>query len=168
MSGRRDPRDRGLSWLGGERLAIGRLPTASSLAELPAHGVTHVVNCRATLQVWFSQDLAAERALFGRARVAHAPLLDLGRRQPPRLWAEAARFAAQILAADSGAGVLVHCKAGRRRSAMVAYAVLRLRGHGPDDAAALITRYRTEAELVPAYLASVESWLRGPARSGGN
>jgi protein-tyrosine phosphatase len=159
MTGWRDPHDRGLSWLGGERLAIGRLPTAATLAELPAHGVTHVVNCRATLQVWISRDLAAERALFGRTRVVHARLFDFGRPQPPRLWAAAARFAAQVLAADSDAGVLIHCKAGRRRSAMVAYAVLRLGGHDPDAAAALITRYRTEAELVPAYLASVESWL---------
>jgi hypothetical protein len=42
---------------------------------------------------------------------------------------------------------------------MVAYAVLRTRGHGPEDAAALVLRYRPQAELVPNYVRSVERWL---------
>ena len=55
--------------------------------------------------------------------------------------------------------VLIHCTAGRRRSVMVAYAVLRLRGHDRSQAAALLLRYRKEAVLVPAYVRSVEQWL---------
>jgi hypothetical protein len=42
---------------------------------------------------------------------------------------------------------------------MVAYAVLRLRGHDRAPAADLVLRYRAEAELVPAYVRSVERWL---------
>jgi hypothetical protein len=42
---------------------------------------------------------------------------------------------------------------------MLAYAVLRLRGHDRTQAAALVLRYRTEAILVPAYVRSVERWL---------
>ncbi len=42
---------------------------------------------------------------------------------------------------------------------MVAYAVLRLRGHDRSQAAALVLRYRKEAVLVPAYVYSVEQWL---------
>jgi hypothetical protein len=42
---------------------------------------------------------------------------------------------------------------------MVAYAVLRLRGHTGPDAAAMILRHRREAELVEAYRISVEEWL---------
>ena len=42
---------------------------------------------------------------------------------------------------------------------MLAYAVLRLRGHAPGQAAELVPSYRTEAELVPAYVRSVERWL---------
>jgi hypothetical protein len=42
---------------------------------------------------------------------------------------------------------------------MVAYAVLRLRGHDRSQAAALLLRYRKEAVLVPAYVRSVEQWL---------
>ena len=57
---------------------------------------------------------------------------DNGRPQPSRLWAPAARFAAGRLDEDPDAAVLIHCQQGRRRSAMVAYAVLRLRGHDPD------------------------------------
>ena len=55
--------------------------------------------------------------------------------------------------------VLIHCTAGRRRSPMLAYAVLRLRGHDRTRAAALVLSYRTEAVLVPAYVRSVERWL---------
>ena len=46
--------------------------------------------------------------------------------------APAAEFGARALEEDPAAGVLVHCQQGRRRSAMVAYAILRLRGHDPD------------------------------------
>jgi hypothetical protein len=42
---------------------------------------------------------------------------------------------------------------------MLAYPVLRLRGHDRTRAAALVLSYRTEAQLVPAYVRSVERWL---------
>jgi protein-tyrosine phosphatase len=150
-----------LSWLDDERLAIGSLPTAATLPRLPAAGVTHVINCRTRLQTWFSQDLAVERALLGPDRVAHAPMWDTGRPQPPRRWSAAARFAAEALAADPTAGVLVHCQHGRRRSVLVAYAVLRLRGRDAVSARELICRYRPGAVLVDAYLSSVDRWLTG-------
>lgn len=149
----------GFSWLEGERLAIGSLPVGDAVARLPELGVTHVVNCRAQLQTRISQDLWAERRVFGPDRVAHAPMWDHGRPQPSRLWAPAARFAAAALEDDPSAGVLIHCQQGRRRSAMVAYAVLRLRGHDPADAARLVLENRAPATLVPAYKASVEEWL---------
>ncbi len=98
--------------------------------------------------------------MFGPDHVAHAPMWDRGHPQPSRLWAPAARFAATALDDDPHAGVLVHCQQGRRRSAMVAYAVLRLRGHEPADAARLVLDSRAPATLVPAYRASVEEWLR--------
>lgn len=153
-----------LTWLGQERIAIGCLPTPATLAALPELGVTHIVNCRSMPLTWLSQDLAVERELLGIARVAHAPMWDLGRPQPPKLWAPAAVFAADALATDRSARVLIHCHQGRRRSAMVAYAVLRLRGHDPAAAASLITTHRVEAVLVPAYVDSVERWLRSTAR----
>jgi len=43
-------------------------------------------------------------------------------------------------------------------------AVLRLRGHDRTRAAALVLTYRTEAELVPAYVRSVERWLATATR----
>src|SRR5204862_3515807 len=57
------------------------------------------------------------------------------------------------------AGVLIHCHQGRRRSILLAYAVLRLRGRGPEEALADITTHRLEARPVDAYVASVERWL---------
>ena len=148
-----------LSWIGEERIAIGSVPPAGSVAGLAGQGVTHVVNCRAWEQVRMRGDLAAERAVFGAARVAHAPMRDLGLGQQPRLWAEAACFAARVLDEQPQARVLIHCSAGRRRSAMVAYAVLRLRGRTAGEAASLVLRYRAGAQLVPAYVRSVEQWL---------
>jgi protein-tyrosine phosphatase len=150
-----------LSWVGEERIAISAVPSLQAVAQLAEQGVTHVVNCRPRAQVRWSGDLAAERAAFGPERVAHAPMQDHGRRQRPETWAAAAGFAARVLDDQPQAGVLIHCTAGRRRSAMVAYAVLRLRGHDRTQAAALVLRYRPQAQLVPAYVRSVERWLAG-------
>ena len=47
---------------------------------------------------------------------------------------------------------------------MLAYAVLQLGGHAPGQAAELVPSYRTEAELVPAYVRSVERWLATAVR----
>src|SRR5215469_14048211 len=140
-----DPHSTALSWVGGERIAISGMPLRRSVARLAEQGVTHVVNCRARPQVKLSGDLTAERVAFGHGCVVHAPMWDLGLRQRPRLWAEAAAFAARVLADDPQARVLIHCHWGRRRSAMLAYAVLRLRGHASDDASALVLRYRPQA-----------------------
>ncbi|MDG4826323.1 hypothetical protein O7635_31115 [Asanoa sp. WMMD1127] len=148
-----------LSWIGEERIAVGSLPTGVTLPLLRAEGVTHVINCRSRAQIWVSQDLAAERALFGPARVVHAPMLDFGQPQHPRLWSAAASYVAGVLTEESSANVLIHCHQGRRRSILLTYAVLRLRGREPDEAAELIANHRTEAVLVRAYAQSVERWL---------
>ena len=42
---------------------------------------------------------------------------------------------------------------------MIAYAVLRLRGRTTGEAASLVLMHRPGAELVPAYIRSVEQWL---------
>jgi protein-tyrosine phosphatase len=68
---------------------------------------------------------------------------------------------ARVLDEDATARVLIHCKAGIHRSVLVAYAALRLRNHSADDAADLILRYRAEAQLLPAYRASVDDWIGG-------
>jgi protein-tyrosine phosphatase len=153
-----------LSWIGDERIAISGVPSPQAVTHLAGQGVTHVVNCRPWVQVRWYGDLAAERAAFGPGRVAHAPMQDHGGPQRPAAWAAAACFAARVLEDQPDAGVLIHCSAGRRRSVMVAYAVLRLRGHGRARAAALVLRYRPQAQLVPAYIRSVERWLATAAR----
>jgi protein-tyrosine phosphatase len=148
-----------LTWIGDERIAISSVPPTRTVPYLAEQGVTHVVNCRPRAQVRWSGDLAAERAAIGSPRVAHAPMQDHGLPQRPAVWAPAACFAARVLDDQPQAGVLIHCTAGRRRSAMLAYAVLRLRGHDRTAAAELVLTYRTEAQLVPAYVRSVERWL---------
>jgi protein-tyrosine phosphatase len=151
---------KGFSWIGDERIAIGSLPVGRAVWDLSEQGITHAVNCRAGLQTHISQDLWALRRELGSERVAQAPMWDSGRPQPARLWAPAVEFALTALE-DPGAGVLIHCQQGRRRSAMVTYAVLRVRGHGPDEAARLILTHRPQARLVPVYTAGVERWLTG-------
>jgi protein-tyrosine phosphatase len=89
---------------------------------------------------------------------------DHGLPQRPAIWAAAACFAARVLDHQPQAGVLIHCTAGRRRSVMLAYAVVRLRGHDGSRAAALVLSYRPQAVLVPAYVRSVERWLPTAAR----
>ena len=153
-----------LTWIGDERIAISGVPSVWTVACLAEQGVTHVVNCRPRAQVRWSGDLMAERVAFGPGRVAHAPMQDHGLLQRPAVWAAAACFAARVLDDQPQAGVLIHCTAGRRRSVMLAYAVLRLRGHDRTGAAALVLSYRTEAELVPAYVHSVERWLATTVR----
>jgi protein-tyrosine phosphatase len=147
-----------VSWIGDQRIAVGGLPTAATLPTLTENAITHVVNCRSTAQTWISQDLAVERALLGPSRVVHAPMWDSGYPQPPHLWSAAALFTAQVL---------IHCHQGRSRSVMLTYAVLRLRGHSPDQATDLISRHRLQARIVDAYTTSVEQWLAAGAHPVG-
>lgn len=161
------PQNTPLSWIGDQRIAIGGMPTAANLPTLIRNGVTHIVNCRSLAQTWISQDLAVERALLGPSRVVHAPMWDSGYPQPPHLSSAAALFAAQVLTDDSAAHVLIHCHQGRSRSVMLTYAVLRLRGHSPDQATDLISRHRVQARIVDAYVASVEQWIATGASPAG-
>jgi hypothetical protein len=153
-----DPRLEELSWIGNERIAIGGVVTPATVFRLSERGVSHIVNCRSIGQVRLARDLAIERAIFGEDRVAHASLRDFGHRQNHRRWAPAAIFAAQALE-DPDAKVLIHCQKGKHRSVMVAYAVLRLRGYSAAESAALILDHRRGAELLSAYVESVERWL---------
>jgi len=62
-------------------------------------------------------------------------LLTTDARSPASLWSGAPPFAATVLGDDPHAGVLIHCQQGRRESVMLAYAILRLRGRGAQQAA---------------------------------
>ncbi len=150
---------RGWTWIGDTRLAVGAKPTPEDIERLGDAGITHIVNCRAREQHIISQDLWAERAALGQGRVRLAPMWDSGRPQDPRRWAGAVEFAIRALDQSPDFRVLIHCQQGRRRSAMVAYAVLRVRGLTSADAAGIILSSRPVARIVPAYRASVESWL---------
>ena len=146
------------TWIGDTRIAVGAMPLPETLDDLVASGITHVVNCRAAAQTGFSGDLAVEREIFGSDHVEVAPMWDHGRPQSPNAFGRGARFAADALD-DPNARVLIHCQKGRRRSVLVAYAALRLRGLAGDEAARVILSSRKEARVVPAYRRSVEEWL---------
>jgi len=156
----------GLSFVPGERVAIGAMPIAGEILRLPDHGITHLVVCRARPQTMFSQDLWAARKVLGKDNVVHAGMWDTGRPKDPEIWSDAALFAAEALHADPEARVLIHCQQGRRRSVMLAYATLRLLGHSEADAARGVLEARPMGRLVPAYRASVERWLAQRASVG--
>ena len=160
---RRWPATPQVSWIGEERIGVSGLPTPEAMRRLFDDGTTHVVNCCARVQTWLARDLASERRIFGASHVLHAPMWDFGQSQPPRRWSHAVSFAANALDQAPTTRVLIHCQGGRRRSILVTYAVLRLRGYTGDDAAALIVRHRPIAQIVPNYRDSVERWLAGGA-----
>jgi protein-tyrosine phosphatase len=149
----------GLNFVPGERVAIGAMPVSGKVLDLPGHGVTHLVVCRARPQRMFSQDFWAAQQVLGRENVTAAGMWDTGRPKDPEQWADAALFAAKVLQADPDARVLVHCQQGRRRSVMVAYATLRLLGRSEAEAARGVIEARPMGRLVPAYRSSVERWL---------
>jgi hypothetical protein len=148
-----------LSWIGHERIAISGVPSAQAVSRLAEQGVTHVVNCAGAGAGAVVRGSGGRtgglrpRASGARAHAGSRPAAK------GRGVGRAARFAARVVDDQPQAGVLIHCGAGRRRSVMLAYAVLRLRGQDRTQAAALVLRYRTGAQFVPAYVRSVERWL---------
>ncbi len=76
---------------------ISGVPPAAAVACLAAHGVTHVVNCRPRVGVWWARGSGGRAGRCRPRRVAHAPMHDHGLRKRPTVWTAAACFAARVL-----------------------------------------------------------------------
>jgi protein-tyrosine phosphatase len=73
-------------------------------------------------------------------------------------YAQALRFYQKALE-QTNSKVFVMCRAGRRRSASLAYFLLRASGLEPDKAESTIRRVRPCAKIVRAYRQSGEEYL---------
>ena len=150
----------GFSWIDGERLAIGSIPVGDAVERLPELGVTHVVNCRAQFQTRISQDLWAEREVFGDDHVAHAPMWDHGR--APAVAALGARGPLRGRRARGGPRRPACSSTASRAGGARRWSPTPSCGCAattPSEAARLVLASRAPARLVPAYRASVEEWL---------
>ncbi|HEU4407541.1 MAG TPA: hypothetical protein VFS43_19905 [Polyangiaceae bacterium] len=146
-----------------DRIAIGgMIGTAANVASLRRERVTHVIN----LQQGF--DDAPILAGTGVA-LCWLGVPDALPSFPEGALRRAVEFA-RGAALDPGYRLYLHCMAGRSRSPLFAYAILRSAGWGGSDAAAAIARADAAALLRPEHADAVERFLRsdhGPARPGG-
>ena len=75
-----------------------------------------------------------------------APTADDGTTKDGSWFAPAVDLALKALE-DPTAKILVHCWLGVRRGPSMVYAILRARGHSPEEAAAMVLAVRPSAEL---------------------
>jgi protein-tyrosine phosphatase len=135
-----------------ERLAVGgAIYTAANMRSLADSGITHVVN----LQREFD-----DRSIVGSTGVAVLCLdcADDFLPKPSELFWDAALFTLEALR-QPGARVLFHCAAGIHRSPMMLLSILRVLGHEPDEASAMITSVRPQVDFPDVYLDSIEEFL---------
>ena len=140
-----------------ERLSVGgRIPDRAAMAQLHEDGITHMVS------VAPEADAAPLAAAVGMQYLMNGCDDDYDPK-PPEFLDAAVSFVLQALELP-GSKVHVHCAAGTRRSIMVMLAVLRCLGHSQAEAMRLLTERRATAQFVPAYLESVEAYIRWRAK----
>lgn len=129
------------TWLavGGGQLAIGHRPKRPALLALRAAGCTHVLTLLSAREGAAQLEQAARDA--GLAWIGFP--LDNGDPLPRARDTEARALLAELAALlAGGARVFVHCSAGIHRTGMIAYALLRHLGYGPDAARAALRALR--------------------------
>jgi protein-tyrosine phosphatase len=148
-----DFRDPPLDWqFVTERLALGgAIYTVANMRSLADSGITHVVN----LQREFD-----DRSIVGSTGVAILCIdcADDFLPKPSELFWDAALFTLAALR-QPGARVLFHCAAGIHRSPMMLLAILRVLGHTSEEASAMISSVRPQADFPDVYLESIEEFL---------
>ena len=134
------------------QLAVGgAIWTSDVMREVAATGITHIVN----LQEEFD-----DHAIRGNTEVSilwNACIDDLLPKPAAFFW-HGVRFTLQALQ-DANSKVLFHCAAGSHRSPMMLLAVLRVLGHGSQEAAEMIQGVRLQADFPMVYLESVENFV---------
>lgn len=140
------------SWIT-ERLAVGgRIPDLQAMQRLRDEGITHVLNVAAECD---ESLIARDAGIVYR----HAGCEDDYEPKSPEFLDQAVQFALNALE-QPGTKLHVHCYAGARRSMMVTLAILRVLGMSQKEAMELLSAKRAAAQFVPAYVDSVEHYLR--------
>jgi protein-tyrosine phosphatase len=140
------------SWITGRLAVGGRIPDFQAMQRLREEGITHVLNVAAECD----ESLIARDACIV---YCHAGCEDDYEPKPPEFLDQAVQFALDALA-QPGTKLHVHCYAGARRSMMVTLAILRVLGMSQQEAMDLLSAKRAAAQFVPAYVESVENYLR--------
>lgn len=131
-----------------ERLAFGsKVRLYRHVEKLRELGITHVIDVR----MYPSKKLRTFKTI-------HLNFKDNGRPRPMWFYARALRFYRMALE-QPNSKVYVMCRAGRRRSASLAYFLLRASGASASTAEAAVLQARPCAMIVRAYRESGEKYL---------
>jgi len=125
--------------LGQGRLTLWHRPGARAVAELRAFG------CDCVVTLLSSREGASTVGKHVEQAGIEWFWLPLENGQPPQGAAsEAVLSAIPVLwqRLDAGRSILIHCSAGIHRTGMIAYALLRWRGHDEDEALVVIEKMR--------------------------
>lgn len=132
-----------------DRLAFGsKIRTLRHVKKLRSLGITHVVNLR---------DYDSQKAR--RFCCIWLGFKDNAKPRPRWFYGRALGFYRQAMSLPQ-TKVFVMCRAGKRRSASLAYFLLRASGIGPRKAEATIRRARPCVQIVRVYRESGENYLR--------
>ena len=146
------------SWIT-ERLALGgRVPDRNAMRQLREAGITHILSVAPEAD---EHEMATEMGIQFRL----TGCLDDYEPKPAGLLSDAVDY---VLAAlkEPNAKVHIHCFSGARRSVMVMLAVLRSQGMPLEEAMRLLSEKRAAAHFVPAYVESVENFVRQRRKAG--
>ncbi len=147
--------------VGSGRLALWHRPKLKAIAYLPRAGC----DCLTTLLS--EREGAPEIGAAVEAAGMEWSWIPLSEGRPP-VGAAERRARRELLALsrrlDAGRAILLHCSAGMHRTGMMAYALLRRRGHDAADALARIEAMRplTRQALTAAHLGWGEAWVAQP------
>ena len=135
-----------------DRMALGSsIRTAEGMQELARLGFTHVVN----MQIEFDNRRLSEGTGI---QVLWNGIEDDFLPKPSEFFWTGVRFALDALQKPESK-ILFHCAAGIHRSPLMLLTVLRVLGHGEDEAIGMILDARPQAGFPPLYLASLDEFL---------
>jgi hypothetical protein len=131
------------------RLAFGsKVNKRRHVAKLQTLGITHVVDLRG----YHSKKLHSFKSIWLGFR-------DDGKPRPRWFYGKALKFY-QKAVSQPKTRLFLMCRVGKRRSASLAYFLLRASGIGPRKSEGLVRKARPCARIVRSYRESCEEYLR--------
>jgi protein-tyrosine phosphatase len=125
------------------------------MIEVARAGITHIID----MQVEFDDTPLAKP--FG-IDVLWNPIDDDFQPKPAEIFQRGVEFAMAALEQPENK-LFIHCAAGVHRAPMMTLAVLRVLGHGLEDAMALVENRRPVVDFAGVYVRSVEDFIRNNA-----
>lgn len=137
--------------------------TANDARDLKNEGVTHVVNCSD------DENLFCEGIHLDRAGIFFCdnPMPDDGLAKPSKWFQRTVRAVQDVAKPGEQYRAFVHCSMGLNRGPSNAYAILRTRGYGPEEAKAAIVLARPRIAILGGllYIPCVERALQAKGKS---